>query len=383
VQQLPQLLKSLPKAVSIQLSLDWHPNIRSFEPVFRLEDGADLTVHAATVISLDPNTPATYNITATLTNFSINLIGDPSFIIITFNSVTFKSESGSKPNCDVKIKNVTFGAAMSFVQELASLLDPSEGPFIEFANGMLNAGYRFAVPTIPVGVFLLTQLKLEVSVGLPFDGDPVRCYLAISEQFNPFLLTCGIYSGGGYLLMRIGLDGVERLEGSLDFGVSAVVNVGPLKGYGEVLAGIHFAVGGGSSEVCGFVFAHGHCDIYGIISLDVKVNVDICYESDSDGGTSVVGEADFTVDIEILFFSASYTFTAQYAFAGSARNNSADEQTHLQVERAKAKAALGRGETLPPAKPRTRAVTPNYKLDVAAWEEYFDSFDPFPEEVLS
>jgi hypothetical protein len=383
VQQLPQLLKGLPKAVSIQLSLDWHPNIRSFEPVFRLEDGADLTVHAATVISLDPNTSPTYNITATLTNFSINLIGDPSFIIITFNSVTFKSESGSKPNCDVKIKNVTFGAAMSFVQELASLLNPSQGPFIEFANGMLNAGYRFAVPTIPVGVFLLTQLKLEVSVGLPFDGDPVRCYLAISEQFNPFLLTCGIYSGGGYLLMRIGLDGVERLEGSLDFGVSAVVNVGPLKGYGEVLAGIHFAVGGGSSEVCGFVFAHGHCDIFGIISLDVKVNVDMCYESDTNGGTSVVGEADFTVDIEILFFSASYTFTAQYTFAGSPRNNSADEQTHLQVERAKAKAALARGETPPPAKPRTRAVTPNYKLDVAAWEEYFDSFDPFPEEVLS
>jgi hypothetical protein len=383
MQLLPQLLKSLPKAVSIQLSLDWHPNIRSFEPVFRLEDGADLTVHAATIISLDPSAPATYNINATLTNFSINLLGDPSFIIITFNSVTFKSESGSKPNCDVKIKNVTFGAAMSFVQELASLLDPSEGPFIEFANGMLNAGYRFAVPTIPVGVFLLTQLKLEVSVGLPFDGDPVRCYLAISEQFNPFLLTCGIYSGGGYLLMRIGLDGVERLEGSLDFGVSAVVNVGPLKGYGEVLAGIHFAVGGGSSEVCGFVFAHGHCDIYGIISLDVKVNVDICYESDSNGGTSVVGEADFTVDIEILFFSASYTFTAQYAFAGSPRNNAADEQTRLDAERAKAKAALARGETPPPAKPRTRAVTPNYKLDVAAWEDYFDSFDPFPEEVLS
>jgi hypothetical protein len=270
---------------------------------------------------------------------------------------------------------------MSFVQELASLLDPSEGPFIEFANGMLNAGYRFAVPMIPVGAFLLTQLKLEVSVGLPFNGDPVRCHLAISESFNPFLLTCGIYSGGGYLLLRLGLDGVERLEGSLDFGVSAVVSVGPLVGYGEVLAGIHFAVGGGSSEVCGFVFAHGHCDIYGIISLDVKVNVDICYESDGNGGTSVVGEADFTVDIEILFFSASYTFTAQYTFAGSSRNNSADEQAHLEQQAKEARAALAAGVAPKPAKSRTSKVQPKFALDVDAWEEYFDSFDPFPEEV--
>jgi hypothetical protein len=62
-------------------------------------------------------------------------------------------------------------------------------------------------------------------------------------------------------------------------------------------------------------------------------------------------------------------------------NNSADEQAHLEQQAKEARAALAAGAALRPAKPRTSPVQPKFAVDVDAWEEYFDSFDPFPEEV--
>jgi hypothetical protein len=386
VAMLPDLLKKIPQAAKVELSLDWHPNIRSFEPVFRLEDGADLVVTASTVISLGASGPPTYDISAKLTNFSINLIGNLSFVIVSFNSLEFSSSNGSKPNCKLDIDTVTFGQQMAFVEKLASLLDPGDGPFIEFADGMLNAGYRFQVPTIIVGAFTMMQLRLEVSIGLPFNGDPVRCYFGISDSDNPLLLSVGIYGGTAYLLLRLGLDGVERLEGSLDFGVVAVVSMGPLSGYGEVVAGIHFAIGGGSSEVCGYVHAHGHCDIFGIVSLDVKVNVDICCIAEG-GHTSVQGDADFSVDIEMLFLSVTYKFNAKYQFAGSQQSASLDTQSDVELASLEMPAMPFSTAAAPqapviPSRKRSHGPIDNNRIDSARWKEYFKSFDRFPDEVL-
>ena len=386
VAMLPDLLKKIPQAVSVELSLDWHPSIRSFEPVFRLDEGADLVVKASTVISLGASGPPTYNISATLTNFSINLIGNLSFVIVSINSLQFTSTNGSKPNCELDIDTVTFGQEMAFVEELAALLDPGDGPFIDFADGMLNAGYRFQVPAITVGAFSMMQLRLEVSIGLPFNGDPVRCYFGISDSDNPLLLSIGIYGGTGYLLLRLGLDGVERLEGSLDFGVVAEVTIaGVLKGFGEVVAGIHFAIGGGSSEVCGYVHAHGHCDIFGLVSLDVKVNVDICCVQQN-GSTSVQGDADFSVDIEMLFLSVTYTFNAKYQFAGSPQSASLATQSNVELASLEMPAmpfSAPGGLPAPavPSRRRSHAPIDNNRIDSDKWEEYFKSFDRFPDEV--
>jgi hypothetical protein len=381
IAQLPELLKRIPEAISVELSLDWHPNIRSFEPVFRLEEGADLVIKASTVISLAQAASPRYDISATLKNFSINLIGEPSFIIVSIKNLQFTSVNGSKPNCKLEIAKVTFGSAMAYVEKLASLLDPGDGPFLEFADGMLNAGYRFQVPSIIVGAFSMMQLRLEISIGLPFNGDPIRCYFGISDSGNPFLLSAGVYGGSGYLLMRLGLDGVERLEGSLGFGVVAIVKIGPLRGYGEVVAGIHFAVGSGSSEVCGYVQAHGHCDIFGIVSLDVNVHVDMCYINGS-----VQGEADFSVDIEMLFFSVSYTFTASYTFAGSPamqtsllRRNGSELAALERPSLPFAPAVGGPPIYFPSVSPGT--VIDNNRINTKTWRDYFDSFDTFPSEV--
>jgi len=330
-QQLTTLIaKIVPTSVS--LSYDWHPDVQSCEPVFIVGPNVDFSVTArANVNVLDP-AKASFDVIGKLSDFSINLIGSPSFIIVTIDSLIFTSHNGSKPDCHVAIRQVTFGGDMGFVKSLADALDPATGPFIELADGGITAGYRFTIDALPSSPGMTVMgLAIEVAINLPFDGSPVRLIFGLADQQHPFLIAFGIYGGGGFLQLQIGVDGVKLLQGAFEFGLVSSVTIGPLVGYGFIVAGIYFRIGGDKSIVCGFVHAHGHMDIFGIISLDVDLYVDICYE---DG--KVQGHAEFSVHVSILFFSATYHMTAQYAFGGS----SSADKSYLDQPRETWQAAL-------------------------------------------
>lgn len=311
------LIAQLPIPTKVSFSYTWHPKIKSFEPVFLLDPGADFSISAKFEEDVMHPGPPTYNITAKLTHFSINLIGSPSFVILKAKELTFTSSSSNKPDCKMTIDTVKFGEAMSFVQELAKLLNPQNGPFIEFAGAGIRAGFRFQISTISMGAFTMMQLALEVAIQLSFDGSPVRCQVGISDQTHPFLLSAGIYGGGGFLQLSLGLDGVELLQGALEFGVVAAISIGPLEGSGYVVAGIYFRIGGNNAKVCGFVHSHGHMDIFGLISMDIDVYVGLCYSNGV-----VQGMATFSVSVSILFFHEEFSLQATYQFSGSSQGNS-------------------------------------------------------------
>jgi hypothetical protein len=320
-QKLNDLIQEIEKLVptSITLSYDWHPKIQPFEPVFLLDEGADFVVSAKATLSvpLPGAAPPSVDITASLTKFSINLIGSPSFVIVKIDSLTFTSHNGSSPDCRVSIKTVEFGKDMSFVKSLAEALNPSKGPFIELADGAIKAGFRFAVESLPSAGMTVMGLAIEVAVALPFNGDPVRCEFGISDQQHPFLLSFGIYGGGGFLQLQLGLDGVQLLQGALEFGLVSSISIGPLRGEGFIVGGIYFRIAKNDAKVCGFVHAHGHMDIFGLISLDVDLYVGVCYLNGV-----VTGTATFSVHVSILFFSEDFSLQASYTFGGSSGGNS-------------------------------------------------------------
>jgi hypothetical protein len=325
---LATLLADVPIPTSVNLSYTWNPAIQSCPPVFLLNPNADFSVKASAQAGLttELSVTAAVDISASLVNFSIALIGEEPFITLVIDSLTFTSHNGSKPDVRLVLNTVVFGAAMQFVQDLADLLDPTDGPFIELAATSIRAGFRFAIESMTLGAFNLMQLAIEVAVALPFDGTPVRCELGLSDQQQPFLLSCGIYGGGGFLQLQLGLDGVQLLQGAFEFGVCADISIGPLVGYGFVVAGIYFSITANSSEVCGFVHAHGHMDIFGIITLDVDLYVAVCYE---DG--SVQGIATFSVSVSIAFFTETFSMQAQYSFQGSGTSSSNTAATHAMA----------------------------------------------------
>ena len=377
-QQLVLLLAQIPIPKSVTLSYDWHPTLKPFEPVFLLDDGADFAVSARAQLSLPGGPPPSVDIDATLSKFSINLIGSPSFIIIDFESLTFTSHNGSSPDCRVKINNVTFGEDMSFVKSLAQALNPSEGPFIELSDGAIKAGYRFSLDQLlsesdPGGMTVM-GLNIEVAVALPFDGDPVRAEFGLADQQHPFLLAFGIYGGGGFLQLQLGLDGVQLLQGALEFGLVSSITIGPLQGDGFIVAGIYFRIAGSQSCVCGFVHAHGHMDIFGIISLDVDLYVSICYDSGV-----VRGTATFSVQVSILFFSESFSLQAAYSFGGSSGGANVamlDPYTAAPWHDSNepSTAFLVSPDALGPQSPQPSLPEPVF-IEDEAWEAYINAFD--------
>ena len=362
-QVLSRLQGMIPHAVKVRLSFDWRPKLKSFEPVFLLRANADLTIQAEAIVPISrtgPQPSPSFKTVGTIKNFSINLIGRPSFIIIDINSFKFTASSGNRPDVQLTIDKVRFGDQMQFVAEIASLLNPQNGPFLDFVEGAVSAGFRFHVPNVQVGTFSMMQLSLNVAVKLPFNGDPVRCIFGVSEQDQPFLLAVSIFGGGGFLQLRLGLDGVEMLEGALEFGLVAGISIGPLNGWGYVVAGIYFRLEASKSRVGGFVHAHGHMDVLGIVSMDIDLKVTTYYLS----GGIVQGDADFEVDIDILFFSASYTFHATYQFQGHRDGSQmmlAAADSHLMSARA----------TRPCTVP---AIDPDQELTQEIWNDYLKRF---------
>ncbi len=315
--ELARLILGLAIPESVTVNYDWEPDIKRFGNIFVPNEAPrGLTISVKVITYLRSGKPPEVNIQGTLNNFTINLIGEQQFISIRFNHLIFTSRSGAGANCEVNIDKVEFSEALSFVKKLQEILSPKDGPFVELKGLGILAGFRFGVPTIAVGAFSLQNLSLSVAVSLPFNGDPMRLEFAISRRFEPFLLSVGIFGGGGFFLMRLGPDGVEKLEGALEFGVVAEISIGIASGGGFIMAGIYFSIEANRSKLCGFVHAHGHLDIIGLISMEIDAFVQVCWIK-RDGRNYVEGEARITVKIEMFFFSIEVTLEARYQFEGS------------------------------------------------------------------
>ena len=144
------------------------------------------------------------------------------FIQIPFDSLTFLATSGKKTDVDVQISDggVQFKGALSFVQDLADYLSfAGSGLVIDTSGAAITATLKLAIPSLTVGVFSLTNLAFDAGVAIPYNGDPVRFEFSFCTRDDPFALTIMIFTGGGFVGIGIGADGVELLEFSFDFGL--------------------------------------------------------------------------------------------------------------------------------------------------------------------
>jgi hypothetical protein len=264
-------------------------------------------------------------------NFPLFLLSKSAyFFSVEINGVTFAASPGSGATYNVDVGPVKLGAAFSFVEALESLLSSGgdEGPYekISLNPPALEVGYRFSTDIITFGAFTLQDLSIALSFLLPLDGRTAILSFYLSSREKPFLISSGIYGGGGFFGIRARPSGVESVEGSFEFGAVAAVQFGPLTGSARVTAGIYFSCGPQGSTICGFVVAHGQGSI-AWFSLTVDLRVQVCSD-----GHNVEGQASYTVTFEISsFFSVSFGFTASYAFAGGGSGKKTNAQVLQHV----------------------------------------------------
>ena len=295
--------------------LTWKPDVKEFL-IFQPTSSTQLSILAVMEAKLDNPAPPKLDITGELTKFQINFF---EFIKLNFDLLGFYAKVGKKLDVTAQMTSgneVEFGGPLTFINTIKKYI-PGDGfsdpPSLDISPSGITAGYSLGLPTIAIGVFSLSNVSLGAALTLPFTGEPVRFRFNFCERENPFTLTVSLFGGGGFFAIAVGLDGVEMLEASLEFGGAIAFDIGVASGGVHVMAGIYFKWENDACELTGYLRLGGSVEVLGIITISVEFYMGLTYAT----GGHVSGEATLTVEIEILFFSTSVSMSVHREFAGS------------------------------------------------------------------
>jgi hypothetical protein len=315
----------------VEASFYWSTDVTEIDKLKLLIPRADpgkpptrLTMEGIVRTPRDPATPPTFEATATITNFKVNLFG---FIILWFEQLVFVSRSGQKPDVTVQLRDgdeaVRFGGALEFVNDIRKFIPGngfSDPPGLSVTPSGISASYSLNLPAIGVGIFALTNASLGAGFSLPFDGKPVSVRFNFSKREHPFSLTVSLLGGGGFFAIAVTARGVTEIEAALEFGAAIAIDLGVASGGVEVKAGIYFhwlepIPDQGSVELAGYVRIHGELTVIAIISVSLTFHLQLGYLKEP-GKSTAYGEATLTVEIEILMFSVEVSVKCRREFAG-------------------------------------------------------------------
>ena len=259
----------------------------------------------------------------TLSDFRVGVL---EAVFINFKEFGFTARSGAKTDVTVKLDPVTpleFDGDLKFVEELRKIIPPDlfgDGPSLDLSPTGIRAGFSFALPPVAVGVFALKDVSLGAALKLPFfDGKPTFDF-NVSERPHPFLLSVGIFGGGGFFRLQLDTAGIRVVEASFEFGATASIDLGVASGGVLIMAGIYFKLerkepsNDLAPTLSGYLRMGGYLSVLGLIKVSLEFNLSFTY----DGVTEkAYGRATLTVKVEIVFFSTSIEVTVEKAFGGA------------------------------------------------------------------
>jgi hypothetical protein len=310
-------------------TISWKPELQDFHgksvtpqvpaDVLFNSDGqkSAFTLDVVITNNLDGSPPSSVA-TGKLTNFTLRLVD---IVDLKVASITFVSRNGAKSTVTMDLAAshaISFIGPLEFVQAIASILPSglfgARGPSIQATKTALKVSYTLGLPPITCGVFSLQHISILAGVDLPYlDGKPAVEF-GFAARSRPFLLTVEIFGGGGFVHLIVDADGVQMVEGALEFGGNYAFDVGVASGGVHAMAGIYFQLKGQSSDLTGFIDIGGEVSVLGIISISLDLNLSLSWQS-SPKGNIIEGRATLTVSVHILFFSASVTLSVERSFA--------------------------------------------------------------------
>jgi hypothetical protein len=286
-------------------------------------------ISALARVTLDNPLKPTATVHASLTNFSAQLLflGENG-VLIRCNSLEFMVDETGKTSFDIDIKSVELvGEILSFIktlQEFIAGLLGDAGISIELSSsGVLVRLPSFNLPAITMGAFNLQNLNIGSSVELSFRSEPIKFRTNFSSLESPFLISVGIYGGGGSVTVVTDIRRVVLFSASFTFGAFTTLNLFIASGSAAVLGGLTYTsmtVGTGDAastkiEYGFFVHAYGSVTAYGFITVGVDFYLGLKI-SNGPPSTSE-GTVRVSYSIKIGFFKKEFTLTYSKSFTGS------------------------------------------------------------------
>jgi hypothetical protein len=316
------------KPVDVLVTMHWEPPAQNYDSdlgsgttdpnaLFALQQSVDpyILIDAQLRKPFDPTQQPSYTVKGTISNVKLNLLAGGSnrdlvhdLVAIPFNKLEFTSQTGGKTTVSAELGAIEFHGVLKFIEELSSII-PGAGfadpPFIDVDASGIKSGFSVAVPQIPVGAIIISDLRLEALLNIPFVGAPARLSFSISEREHPFTVTYLIFGGGGFFGMRMGLDDIEMMEGALEFGAYFSLFLGTASGSVHAAAGIYFKHDQDSVQLSGYCRVGGELEVLGLISVSTEFYMCLAYADSNQN--ACVGQASVTVDIDLCLFSMSVT----------------------------------------------------------------------------
>ncbi|MYS84829.1 hypothetical protein [Embleya scabrispora] len=297
-----------------ELRYVWKPRLKNDLPLLDL-GAAALVLEATTVRS--PDALSKSSVRGELRRFAF-VFAD--IVRVDFERLTFTARPGSKPDVTAAGVAITFEKALEFVNQLREALPADgfgSGAFVDVSTSGVTAGYSLTLPTLSLGMFNLSNVALSARLTIPFDDRPARFRFAVSERQNPFNISVSLFGGGGFFALEVSTRGIEQIEGSLEFGGNASLDLGVASGGVHLMAGIAFQMTGDSVTLTGYLRCGGYLSVLGIVSITVEFYLALTYHKDN-GICEVVGQGSITVSVRVAFFSKSVSLALERRFAGSA-----------------------------------------------------------------
>ena len=316
---LDEALASIGLPTKARLNYDWDTRVNPYpagsNPVFEPIGEGRLTVSSLLEADLRGTTSPVFSLSASLDPFAINLFGAAPFLSIVFKPLSFSAGTGREAKLEVNIDHVDFKGALTFVKTLQEYLKETFGIIVEprKAGPGLVVGYSFSKDLITLAAFQLQMVSFNITCDLPFDNEPARFRFGLSRPDQPFLISAGIYGGGGHVAIQSRADTLEALDASFEYGVVTAFQFGPAVGRGRITAGIYIRLSAREATLSGYFNASGVANIAGLITVSAQFRVQLWYDLKS-GRTA--GAATFSISFSIGFFEYEYDVNVAYASQG-------------------------------------------------------------------
>ncbi|WP_459957884.1 LysM peptidoglycan-binding domain-containing protein [Nocardia sp. IFM 10818] len=300
------------------MRFEWQPEIMDWPPggptVFKPDkDGLTIAVEVRITEEDEPQV----DVSAQLRAFELILMPGEQLVSMRFGRLGFRVATGRKPEIDVVFDKLEFLGPLTFIEKIRQLI-PFDGfadpPYVDISTEGVTAGFDLALPSVAVGVFSLENIALAADCRIPFLGEAVTVGFGFCSKESPFRLTVMCIGGGGWVALRLSPAKMVVLEMGLEACASLSVDLGVASGSVSVSIGVYLRLEDKKGQLTGYFRIRGEVDVLGLISASITLELSLTYHFESG---KMIGRASLTVEVEVLFFSASVEITCERQLAGS------------------------------------------------------------------
>lgn len=247
-----------------------------------------------------------------LTNFGVGFFN---VLTLFFSEASFRAESGRSPHFAIKIKDVKFDGAFSFVQEFEKFM-AGKGLILRIEPDRLILGYSLALPSIQTPSFAFFNLSLNFDIRLYFDSRPMRFGFSFARPDLKFGIAAGIYAGFGFFgLVGEPKRGIVEMDAALEAGAWKGISIGPISGEVKLAFGFRYTRNDAGVRLEGYIVAEGRLSVW-IIEVSARIYLGVVSEN-----SYVEGQCTVTYSAKLGFIKKSFSGTFRQKIAGAKSNN--------------------------------------------------------------